>query len=357
MSPNLSLSHHATTILYSPPSYTFDNDTSGWLSSPTGHSTLLSNASFQIEWTGKGIHVDGLASGNGSVLISLDGGPFNLVQANQTSGLANYPSLGFGGHTLVVGNVPGGNLTLTGYSLLDLENLQEGRTVARRELPSMVQNSTGSWVQNPEFIWDGDWAARSSGTNAAPIMNTRPRSLTSFYLNVSDCSLVEIYGVGTTYSLSFYWTKDSVLSRRSLTSSDIVRRDETTHFPGENLQWKKSLDRAASYLIEVDVIPNGGQWGVTRVVVTDSLPSKGIKVIIGVAVPLGILIIALLFFAFRRYKRRKSQRGNAPKDMTNMEISSPLPNKSTMPPRYSSLSSQEESDGDFKSPSPQYPQV
>jgi hypothetical protein len=35
--------------------------------------------------------------------------------------------------------------------------------------------------------------------------------------------------------------------------------------------WKKGLDRSASYLIELDVIANGGQWSVSRVVVSDSM--------------------------------------------------------------------------------------
>ena len=35
--------------------------------------------------------------------------------------------------------------------------------------------------------------------------------------------------------------------------------------------WNKGLDRSASYLIELDVIANGGQWSVSRVVVSDTM--------------------------------------------------------------------------------------
>ena len=70
-----------------------------------------------IDWTGNGIHVDGLASGN--ILLSLDGGPFSPVPVNQT-GLVDYRPSTFGNHSLVVNKVPGGNLTVTEYFLLDI---------------------------------------------------------------------------------------------------------------------------------------------------------------------------------------------------------------------------------------------
>jgi hypothetical protein len=35
--------------------------------------------------------------------------------------------------------------------------------------------------------------------------------------------------------------------------------------------WKKNLDRTLTYLVEVDVSPDGGQWAMSRVVVTDSV--------------------------------------------------------------------------------------
>jgi hypothetical protein len=54
-------------------------------------------------------------------------------------------------------------------------------------------------------------------------------------------------------------------------SSEIVRRGETTHVQGESLAWSKTLDRSATYFVEVDVIPDGGQWAMSRIVVTASL--------------------------------------------------------------------------------------
>jgi hypothetical protein len=123
---NFTLSHYSTTIQYTPSTYAFDNATTGWLASPTCHSTIFPNASFQIEWTGKGIHVDTYVNGSDTLLVSLDDGAFTQVQASQGSGLVEYQSLSFGSHNLIVSNPPGGNFTLTGYSLLDLEKLQEG---------------------------------------------------------------------------------------------------------------------------------------------------------------------------------------------------------------------------------------
>jgi hypothetical protein len=176
---NLTLSHRATTILYTPSTYAFDNASTGWLSTSSGHSTLLPNASFQIDWTGQGIHVDGEATGNGTVLLSLDGGTFTPVQVNQ-SRLVDYDPPTFGDHSLVVGNVPGQHLTVTGYTLLDVREkrlamflvpsllsltgfaglIRTSPTVTTRELSSTVQNETGSWVQNPEFMWVGEWAVQ-----------------------------------------------------------------------------------------------------------------------------------------------------------------------------------------------------
>jgi hypothetical protein len=96
---NLTLSRRATTIRYTPSTYAFDNVTTGWLATSSSHSALFPNASFQIDCTGNGIHVDGLASGN--ILLSLDGGPFSPVPVNQT-GLVDYRPSTFGNHSLSV---------------------------------------------------------------------------------------------------------------------------------------------------------------------------------------------------------------------------------------------------------------
>jgi hypothetical protein len=107
-------------------------------------------------------------------------------------------------------------MALTAYCILTR------RTVASREIGSTVQNGTGDWVQNPELSWTGDWVVQcmlplysplpgshfntAIDSNAAPIMNTKPTSLASFYLNISDCTLLKIYGVGgNSYSLNFNW--------------------------------------------------------------------------------------------------------------------------------------------------------
>jgi hypothetical protein len=60
------------------------------------------------------------ATGNGTILLSLDGNNFTPTTVNQ-SGLVDYLPTEFGDHSLAVGNVPGGNLTVTGYTLLNIE--------------------------------------------------------------------------------------------------------------------------------------------------------------------------------------------------------------------------------------------
>jgi hypothetical protein len=120
-------------------------------------------------------------------------------------------------------------------------------------------------------------------------MNTKPRTLTSFLFNVSDCTLVQVYGVGTYYSVSYTWNgtppcihlvylylpaSEPLIrqrKRRSLTSPNIFRCDQTARFPGEQLMWSMKLDRMLTYLVEVDIFLDGGQWGVSRVVVSNSM--------------------------------------------------------------------------------------
>jgi hypothetical protein len=131
MSNTLSLDHSATTILYTPLTYAYNDSSTGWLSTPDGHTTSFANASLNIEWNGKGIQVDGTAGS--TVLVSLDGGALNEVQvsANQGEGLVNYPSLEYGNHTLTIVNPPGGNLTVNSLSLFGVEKFQEGLRILR----------------------------------------------------------------------------------------------------------------------------------------------------------------------------------------------------------------------------------
>lgn len=122
MSDILSFGHSASTILYTPLTYAYDNASTGWLFTPSGHTTVLSNASFHLEWNGKGIHVGGAA---GEVLVSLDGGALNQVPVNGNT-LVDYPSLGYGSHSLTVTNPTGGNMTVSSFSLLGVQKYQEG---------------------------------------------------------------------------------------------------------------------------------------------------------------------------------------------------------------------------------------
>jgi hypothetical protein len=122
MSDILSFGHSATTILYTPLTYAYDNASTGWLLTPSGHTTIFPNASFHIEWNGKGIQVGGAA---GEILVSLDGGAFSRTPVNGNT-LVDYPSLGYGSHSLTVTNPTGGNMTVSSFSLLDVQKFQEG---------------------------------------------------------------------------------------------------------------------------------------------------------------------------------------------------------------------------------------
>jgi hypothetical protein len=115
--------HLASGIFYTP--YGNGSTSLGWVSTPTAHSTLATNASVQVEWTGRGIQIygavqDTLNITNGTFLLSLDGGPFTEMFPTNPSNnvsLLNYPTLPYGEHTIVVSNPAGGNMSITGLSL------------------------------------------------------------------------------------------------------------------------------------------------------------------------------------------------------------------------------------------------
>jgi hypothetical protein len=133
----LTLSQSASTILYTPRTYAYNDSSNGWQHTPYGHATSFPNASLYFEWNGEGIQVDG--SAGKSVLASLDGAPLQTTQVNSSQTLINYPSLPHGSHNLTVTNPPGGNLTVSSISLFGVQKLQEGLSfILTITLPSLA---------------------------------------------------------------------------------------------------------------------------------------------------------------------------------------------------------------------------
>src|SRR5271154_5820309 len=92
---NRTYTHFASTFFYTPLTA---NASTGWVITPTSHSTLASNASLRLDWTGRGIQVYGSVS-NGTYLVSVDGTPLHQVTvptSTQQQLLLNYSSLSFG---------------------------------------------------------------------------------------------------------------------------------------------------------------------------------------------------------------------------------------------------------------------
>jgi len=274
------LTNRAATNLYTP--YSDGPYESGWRVLKDSHNTVATNASLQISWEGTAITVNGFVNssqGAPAYMLSLDGG--QLAQETLDDGRLNSEillsknGLPPGNHSMLITNIEGGNLTVKGIQL----SISTGanRTTWRDRSVSATVSSNGLYSPNPFFTFGGDWFPAKS-ISSPPMLTTSSNTSSSVLsFTLSKCSSFFLYGPMTYKSGAAYNVqlnppvRNQDSAGRTLNSTlGPATNDPFPSTQDEILFWESGLNRNMNYTVNVNILPGGGQWGVSKLVMFDA---------------------------------------------------------------------------------------